>query len=271
MAIISCWSSGTGETGKTSALVAITTLLAINHNYKILVLDTNYNDYSYQDCYWKENKTIRAVTGDGIITNIASGMSGLAKAILSNKTSPEIVTIYTKIVFKNRLEILTDTNVSQAEYETHKTVFKEIANIANRYYDLVFIDIASNLSEGVKNSLLDISDLILVSLPQKIRNINQYINEKSKNKILRGKKVVPILGRYDSESKYTSKNVARYIKEKRGICAIPYNTLFFEACNEGKVADYFIKYRNVNPKDKNAIFINEVEKAGEEIVERLKE
>ena len=265
MAIISCWGSGAGETGKTSALVAITTLLAINHNYKILVLDTNHNDYSYQDCYWKEDKTIKAISNDGIRTNIASGMSGLVKAILSNKTSPEIVTIYTKIVFKNRLEILTDTDVSQEEYETHKTVFKEIAKIANRYYDLVFIDIDSNLS------LLDISDLILVSLPQKIRNINQYINEKSKNQILMEKKVIPILGRYDSESKYTAKNVARYIKEKRGVCTIPYNTLFFEACNEGKVADYFIKYRKVNPKDKNAIFINEVERATEEIVERLKE
>lgn len=271
MAIISFWSNGKEETGKTSSVVAIATLLSLNHNYKTLILDTKYNDYSYTDCYWQEDKTVKLINTSSNTTNIASGISGLAKAILSNKTSPEIITNYTRIIFRNTLELLSDTETSKEEYEVHKKVFKEIAKIASKYYDLVFIDIDSNIEENVKNSILEASDLIVVSLPQKIRTINNYIQKKQENYIFREKPIMTILSKYDKNSKYTAKNVARYIREKRGICTIPYNTLFFEACNEGKVAEFFIKLRKINPKDENAIFINEVNKTIEQIIYRLQE
>jgi len=271
MAIISFWSNGKGETGKTAAIAAITTFLAIQHNYRILILDTKHNDYSYQDCYWQEDKTIKLIHGGEIKTNIASGISGLAKAILSNKTSPEIITNYTRIVFKDRLEVLTDTDVIKEDYNTHKKIFKDIAKIASKYYDLVFIDIDSNLEENVTNSLLEISDLIVANISQKMRQINDYLKIKRENIIFKEKAVIPLLGKYDKDSKYTMKNVSRYMKEKETICSIPYNTLFFEACNEGQVADFFIKFRKINPKDKNALFIGEVKNAAEKIIYKLQE
>lgn len=271
MAIISFWSNGNGETAKTASIAAITTYLAIQHNYKILILDTKYNDYSYQDCYWQEDKTIKLINNSNGKTNIASGISGLSKAILSNKTSPEIITNYTRIVFKDRLELLTDTELDKEEYEIHKKVFKDIAKIANRYYDLVFVDIDSGLDEITKNALLEISDIVVANLSQKLRQINEFMQIKEMNMIFNDKVVIPLLGRYDKNSKYSAKNVARYMKEKDGVCAIPYNTLFFEACNEGKVADYFIKFRRINPKDKNALFINSVKESAERIIYTLQE
>lgn len=271
MAIISFWSNGKGETGKSAAIAAITTRLAIQHNYKILILDTKFNDYSYQDYYWQEDKTIKLIHNQTSKINIASGISGLAKAILSNKTSPEIITNYTKIVFKDRLEILTETGVSEDDYETHKRLFKEIAKIASKYYDLVFVDIDTNLDEDITNSLLEISDLIVSNLSQKIRQINDYLKIKEENVLFKEKVVIPLLGKYDKNSKYSIKNVSRYMKEKELICSIPYNTLFFEACNEGKVADFFIKFRKINPKDKNALFLEEVKKVSEKIIYKLQE
>lgn len=271
MAIISFCSNGKGETGKTASIAAITTYLAIQHNYKILILDTKYNDYSYQDCFWKEDKSIKLIHVDSGRTNIASGITGLSKAILSNKTSPEIITNYTKIVFRDRLEVLTEVNTERAEYDTHKKIFKDIAKIASKYYDLVFVDIDSNLDEYITNSILEVSDLIVTTLSQKIRHINDYITTKQENMIFQDKAVIPLLGRYDKNSKYSAKNIARYMKEKEGVCSIQYNTLFFEACNEGEVADFFIKLRKVSPKDKNALFIEEVKKTAERIVYKLQE
>ena len=61
------------------------------------------------------------------------------------------------------------------------------------------------------------------------------------------------------------------MKEKSGVYSIPYNTLFFEACSEGKVADFFIRLQKINPKDKNAIFISNVKEATDEIIQRLKQ
>lgn len=271
MAIISFWSNGKTETGKAAAMAAITTFLGVQHNFKILVLDTKYNDYFYQDCYWKEDKTVKMIHNEGSKVNIASGISGLTKAILSNKTSPEIITNYTKIVFKDRLEILTDTNILKTDYESNKKVFKDIARIASKYYDLVFIDIESNLDDEITSSLLEISDLVVANISQKMRQINDYIKVKKENVMIENKPVIPLLGKFDKNSKYTAKNVSRYIKEKETITIIPYNTLFFEACNEGEVADFFIKFRKINPKDKNAFFLKEVKDAAEKIIKKLQE
>ena len=271
MAIISFWSNGKEETGKSSAIVAITTLLGVNHNYKVLVLDTKYNDYFYQDCFWQEDKIIKLINSNTSKTDIGHGISGLSKAILSNKTSPEIITNYTRIVFKDRLELLTDTNVEPEEYEIHKTIFKDIARIASRYYDLVFIDIDNNLEDEITDSLLEVSNLVVTCLPQNLRKINEYLKIKEEKEVFKNKAIIPLIGRYDKHSKYNIKNVSRYIKEKRGVCAIPYNTLFFEACNEGKVADFFIKFRKINEKDRNAVFISNVRQTAEKIILRLQE
>ena len=271
MAIISFWSNGKSETGKAATMAAITTFLAMQHNYKILILDTKYNDYFYQDCYWEEDKTMKLIQNESTKTNIASGISGLTKAILSKKTSPEIVTNYTKIVFKDRLEVLTDKEVSEESYEINKTVFKDIAKIASKYYDLVFIDIDANLDEETTNSLLKISDLVVANISQKMRQINDFMIAKEENLIIKEKPIIPLLGKVDKDSKYTAKNVSRYMKQKEVICTIPYNTLFFEACNEGKVADFFIKFRKINSKDKNALFLEEVKKISGKIIYKLQE
>lgn len=271
MAIISFWSNGIGETAKSASIAAISTYLSIQHNYKILILDTKYNDYYYKDCFWKEDKIIKLIHNEAAKTNIASGISGLSKAILSNKTSPEIITNYTRIVFKDRLEVLIDDEIEKEEYNIHKTVFKDIAKIASRYYDLVFVDIDSNLDKNIVEQLLENSDIIVASLSQKMRQLNDFIKLKEENFIFREKPVMPLLGRYDKNSKYSAKNISRYLKEKERICTIPYNTLFFEACNEGEVADFFIKFRKINPKDKNALFIEEVKNASERIIYKLQE
>lgn len=271
MATISFWSNGIGETAKSASIAAISTYLSIQHNYKILILDTKYNDYYYKDCFWKEDKIIKLIHNEAAKTNIASGISGLSKAILSNKTSPEIITNYTRIVFKDRLEVLIDDEIEKEEYNIHKTVFKDIAKIASRYYDLVFVDIDSNLDKNIVEQLLENSDIIVASLSQKMRQLNDFIKLKEENFIFREKPVMPLLGRYDKNSKYSAKNISRYLKEKERICTIPYNTLFFEACNEGEVADFFIKFRKINPKDKNALFIEEVKNASERIIYKLQE
>lgn len=271
MAIISFWNSENEKTSKAESIVAIATFLAIQHNYKILILDTNYRNYSYQDSYWQDDKTVNLIKNTNATGNIASGINGLARAILSNKTSPEIVTNYTRIIFKDRLEVLTDARLKREDYEICKRAFRNIAKIASKYYDLVFVDINTGLDETTKNSLLEVSNLVVANISQKIRQINNLIRVKQENPILSEKVVIPLLARYDKDSKYNTKNVARYMKERKGVYAIPYNTLFFEACNEGKVADFFIKFRKLDSKDKNGLFINSVREISENIIYRLQE
>ena len=81
-----------------------------------------------------------------------------------------------------------------------------------------------------------------------------------------------MVGRYDRNSKYNYKNITRYLKEKNQVLTIPYNTLYFEAIEEGTVADLFLKfkrYTNTNKDDENAFFMQEVKRATDNIVYRL--
>ena len=80
-----------------------------------------------------------------------------------------------------------------------------------------------------------------------------------------------LLGRYDGHSKYNVKNVTRYMREKKLVLAIPYNTLYFEACSEGKVIDYFLKLKNIDENDRNYFFISEVDRAYHAILLKLQE
>ena len=89
--------------------------------------------------------------------------------------------------------------------------------------------------------------------------------------ILNSKKTLLLIGRYDKYSKYTIKNISRYMNEKNKVSTIPYNTLFFEACEEAKLPDLFLRLRKVDEEDRNAFFISEVKRTSDNIIYRLQD
>lgn len=274
MAIVSFWSNGKEETAKTLSIAAIATNMAIEHNYKVLIMSTNYNDDSLEACYWepdKGTKTIQGIVPQGA-HNFDSGIEGLARIIKSNRVTPELITNYTKIVFKDRLEVLLSIkSKSYEEYERLRSVYVDILETANQYYDLIFVDVNKGLENEFIRSILESSDLIISNITQSMKIINSFMEVRKKEKLLQGKRNLLLIGRYDRFSKYNAKNIARYMGEKTDICVIPYNTLFFEACNEGKVADFFLRIRTVDESDRNAVFVKEVTKATEIIDYKLQE
>ena len=58
---------------------------------------------------------------------------------------------------------------------------------------------------------------------------------------------------------------------EKQILAIPYNTLFFEACSEGKVIDFFLKLKNIDESDRNHNFVSEANKVDDAIIFKLQE
>lgn len=271
MAIISFWSDGEKETGKTSSIAAIATYLSINSNYKTLLFNTEYNDSSLENCFWEQKKNKRNM--EFMLkdrADIAAGTSGVAKAVLSNKTSPEIVKNYTKTIFKNRLEILTEPKISHEDYETQRTTYKEIAKISNRYYNLVFVDITGSLEDNITRSILEISDIIVVNLPQNLKKINEYYELKQTEHLFDKYKTVVLIGKCDRQSKYNAKNVSRYMNIK-DLYPVPYTTQFLEATNEGKVDEYFMKYRAKSHPDENTYFVEEIKNISTRLLEKIKE
>ena len=126
--------------------------------------------------------------------------------------------------------------------------------------------------EKTKNAILNKSDVIVVCLNQRLSSIDNLKNQKEQqeNAILKSPKTLLLIGRFDKYSKYNVKNITRYLKEKNQILTIPYDTLFFEAAEEAKVPDLFLKFKkSIDPEDRNAFFIEEIKRASENIIYRL--
>lgn len=273
MSVVTFWSNGREQTGKTLSIAAIATHMAIEHNYKILVISTKYKDETLNTCFWQPKKIKRNLGLFGPNTSIAmeDGIEGLVKIMKSNKLSPENITNYTKIIFKDRLEILRAATGNEIEFADIKRTYADIINLANNYYDLVFVDLDNDIEEDITQNILENSNLIVANLSQRLTSINSFMEKREKQPILKSKKTLLLFGRFDRFSKYTIKNISRYMGEKNKVSTIPYNTLFFEACEEATVPDLFLRLRKVAEDDRNGFFLAEVKRTAENIIYRLQD
>ena len=273
MAIITFRSNELKETGQTLSMVAVATQMAIEHSYKILIVSTNFKDQTLENCFWELNKLNNANNvSEKAKVGVDSGVEGLIKVLVSNRTSTEIIKNYSKTVLKDRLDILlSPVTQDYREYTQICENYQEIVKMANRYYDLVFVDLTNRMNEEQAQNIINVSDVIIFNITQRLKNINDFMELKETDEFYRRKNVMLLLGRYDAHSKYNVKNVTRYMKEKKQILAIPYNTLYFEACSEGKVIDYFLRLKNIDENDRNHIFVSEITRANASILFKLQE
>lgn len=267
MAIITFWNDGKAETGQSVSMAAIATTLAINYDYKILMINTKYNDNSLENAFEPKNN-FNTMFSKGKM-DLDTGLSGVVKAIKSNKTSPEIITNYTKIILKN-LELLTEKKVPKAEFETYMQYLKDVIKLANKHFDIVLVDLEGELENHQIKQILEISSVKVITIAQNINVIDNYVLQKEREPLLREFNEMILIGKYDEKSKYTIKNVSKYIKEKN-VYGIPYNTMFSVDSAEGKIADYLIRFRKIRPNHVNAKFMEAINNETENIMRMVKD
>ena len=273
MSVVTFWSDGREQTGKTLSIAAISTYMAVEHNYRILIISTGYRDDTLNQCFWKEKKAKRNFGLFGPNTNeiLEEGIVGLAKVVKSNKLSPENITNYTKIIFKDRLEVLQGFRGETSDYDELEKTYPDIINLANSYYDLVFIDLDNEMNPSIREMILANSDLIVANISQRLTSIDRFMETRENTPILNSKKTLLLIGKYAKFSKYSIKNITRYMGEKNKVSTIPYNTLFFEACEEAKLPDLIFNLRKIDEEDINGFFLSEVKRTSENIMYRLQD
>ncbi|MBQ2938364.1 MAG: hypothetical protein IJE05_05785 [Clostridia bacterium] len=269
------------ETGKTMSLVAIATHMAIEYNNRILIISTTSKEDKINSCFFEDRKTKKiklGIFGENKSTiDSESGIEGIAKIARANKLTPQIITNYTKVVFKDRLEILLGPEKKEKKFtdEEEKDITEEYVNlisVASMYYDKVFVDLDNDLSKEIRDKIIEQSDLVILNISQNYKKLKKFKENKENNELLKSPKTLLLIGRYDKFSKYNSKNITRYLEEKNQVLTVPYNTLYFEAANEAGVPDLFLKFKKaLDPDDRNAIFVEEIKRASENIIYRLQE
>ena len=265
------------ETGKTMSLVAIATQMAIEYNNKILIISTTNKEGKLKSCFFKDKEARKNKLGifsSNRSIDTGNGIEGIVRIARSNKLTPEMITNYTRVVFKdNRLEVLLGIEKSN-EYDEKEIAeeYVDLISIANMYYDKVFVDLDNNLDEQIRQQILDRSDLVIVNTSQNYNSLKKLKENKENDDLLKSPRSLILVGRYDKYSKYNSRNITRFLEERNQVLTIPYNTLYFEATNEAEVPDLFLSMRKtIDSEDRNAIFINEVKRASENIIYRLQE
>ena len=221
MPIVTFWNDERDQTGKTLTAVAVATQMAIERNYKILLISTSFQDPTIKNCFWGD-ETQKTLKLFGIKPNniaVENGIEGLIKLIAANKLTPNVITDYTKVIFKERLEIINgflgakevtrETNLK--EYEKIQKYYIDLIKVANQYYDMVLVDLDKLMPENLRDEILNISNLNVYVLSQKKSSLDRYLMQRQKNANIGNPKTLPVIGKYIANTKYNSRNVMKYI------------------------------------------------------------
>ena len=212
MSIITFKSDEQKETGQTLSLVATATQMAIEHNYKILIVSTSYRDKTLESCFWELDREKKPIFSSNRMTavGIDSGTEGLIRGLVSSKTNPAMVKDYSKTVLRDRLDVLVSPNSEiYQDYEKVASNYPEILKIADRYYDMIFVDLTRRMDTEQAKKILDISDVVIMNMTQRLRNIDEVMALRKENDFYKQRNVMLLIGRYDAHSKYNVKNVTR--------------------------------------------------------------
>ncbi len=220
-----------------------------------------------ENCFFNENKKSQArelinQMGRKNI-DVSSGMEGLVRMFASNTASSEIIRSYTRPILNERLDLLEGPRTSDIkDYQQISTYFSNIAEYANKAYDLIFVDLNKNVPKENQEKLFSVSSVIVVGLSQTPKAIEHFTQLKQTNSFFTKSNVTMLIGKYNPESRYTAKNIARMLNEKETPLVVPYNIAFTDNCCTGTIIDYMLSVQSLSFKNgKDGYFYEEVKKS----------
>lgn len=269
MPIVSFWNPvENDQVSTTSSIAAVSSMLPAKCRYRTLVTQTHYSDFSLESAFFNMDR----LGNKGNLDIADTGVDALDRLLRSNKLMPENIANYAKPIYKGgSLEILYGTFKNDVDsYSRILETFPIIIDYANQYYDIVLVDANKGSSSQEINKILQKSDLIVLTLSQNMLVLKKAFKAMDTLKILQEKTVIPVIGKYDRYSKFADKNIARAFNYKKKIYTIPYNTQFFDACNEGKLPSFINANIKADPSlDRNGFFMYKAGELVDAILESL--
>lgn len=272
MPVITFWSNNEKSIGQSIAASVAATVMAIEHNYKVLLISADFNNNVIEESFGAQesNKEILKSLVKRQQVNLESGINGLLKLAESNRVTPEVIHDYTKIVFNNRLELLySPLEVDENQKKGTMQKLKNIIINASRYYDQVIVDLRKGLEYSEQVEILDSSDVIVANVDQKMKNIEEFFYSEIFNKIHH--KIIWNICRHDKDSKYNIKNLSRTIFKKQVVCQTNYNTLILDVAQEGNLAELMLRFRSIKEDEETVEFMKKINELNEAILLRYQE
>ena len=269
MSVITFITKGRKESGQTLSVAAIASIMAIEHNYRILIISTDFNDNTMEQCFFNPNagRGVRGLFSKNLNADISNGLEGLIRIFASNRVDAESIKSYTKPILRNRLDMLqSPKTVDYKQYCNLSVYFSQIADYANSSYDMVLVDLSNKVPLENQKKVMDLSSLVVVGLNQNQNSMMEFELLKEQDEFYKRNNVLLSIGKYNMNSRYTAKNIGRYLKERNVPIVIPYNIFFADSCAEGKIIDYLLSLQILTSrKDRDGFFYDQVQKTVERI------
>lgn len=245
--------------GCTANIIAVATYIAINTKIRTMIGHTQYNRSNLETAYISERE-------DNSFVNFQDlGIDSLSRLAKANRLQIDDIYNYTKTVISgSRLDLLPGSKKSDQLNNMIEESITHIIDVANKAYDIVFIDVNSGFQNEITNKVLRDSDIIVVTLSQDIKLLEDYFMN---NRLEENKKILTVLGNYNYDSKYTTAYIKRIFNFKDELYVIPHNVEFMDSLNEQGVVKFFYANNNASQTDSNYTFINEVKKLALKILE----
>lgn len=273
MPVITFWSKNEKAIGQTVSASMAATALAMEHNYKVILISANFGDKTIENAFGTQQSN-RELVRNLVTTpqiNLDAGTSGLLKMAQSNRVTPEIIKDYTKIIYKNRLEILYSSTNTEIPFEQQLDYYKTIILNASKYYDYVIVDLKKGISNPTILAILEMSNVIVLNTEQGTQTLIECMRTKELQDSINSGKILWNICRYDAKSKYNVRNLTRTVWKRQPIYTIPYNTLLHEACNEGALAELLLRIKTVKTSNENVQMLEQANELAEGILQRYKE
>jgi MinD-like ATPase involved in chromosome partitioning or flagellar assembly len=193
-------------------------------------------------------------------TDATNGIEGLMRMFSSNRVDADAIASYARPVLKDRLDVLLPLKSrSKEEFQNAAKFYSPIIDAANKYYDLVLVDMCKDVLPETRDTIMNLSSLVVVGLNQNSNSIKEYLKLKERDEKYRKNNVITALMKYDDASMFNAKNMARELKEKDLPLLVPYNIHFSDECSSGRILDYLLKSHSLHFTDRpDGYFYNTV-------------
>lgn len=244
------WSNVHGQAGTSSNMLAVAMMNDLIYGNRSILLQTQFEMNQLEIPLLSESSREQ-------IRNYNIGIDRLIQGIRSGMNAKQLLTSSCITLSKQCIDLLPSTNAKYREiYEKEiKDNFKEILDLAEACYELVFIDASAGMNDFVE-MVWEEADCIIVNLCQNKRVLEDFFLRYDINY----NKMLFLIGNYDSDSDWNVKNISKRIKglKKEFIFTLPYNTKFRDAASCAQLTEFFLQNIGCEKEDENYEFMEEL-------------
>lgn len=253
--LVAYWSPLHGR-GNTSNCIASAMQLSKRFNIDVFITHTHFTRSTMECAFLQGNEE------EDILKLSDLGLDSLNRLVKAGLNIEDIKSYCNKI--DDNFYLISGSKKSNKELfkENIGRDFGHISHFLKQGDNVTFIDIDSGYSSDIAKDIIDIADIVVVTLDQTNLLCEDYLEN---DYCISPEQEIIVLGRFEINSKYTKKFLSkRFHKE---VFAVPVDTDYLDAMNNHRVKDFF----NKKYESEDDLFFDELNPLVDEIVFRLKD